>query len=78
MIAPLAHSAEVEFLPRAFHHAPLEPPDGVLHGAGQDPVAFRLAHLEDPRAHAVIEKALSAAPWWNDKSGDREGTGRGS
>ena len=41
MIAPLAHSAEVEFLPRAFHHAPLEPPDGVLHGAGQDPVAFR-------------------------------------
>jgi CO/xanthine dehydrogenase Mo-binding subunit len=43
----------------------------------RDPVAFRLQHLSDPRARAVIEKAIEQAPWWHDKSHDKEGTGRG-
>lgn len=42
-----------------------------------DPVAFRLRHLSDPRAIAVIEKAIAQAPWWLDKSQDEEGVGRG-
>ena len=31
--------------------------------AGADPVAFRLAHLNDPRARAVIEAAAKRADW---------------
>jgi len=41
---------------------------GVLHGraaaaAGADPVAYRLKHMTDPRARAVIEAAALAAGW---------------
>lgn len=43
----------------------------------QDPVAFRLRHLSDPRAIAVIQKAIDQAPWWHDRSLDEEGVGRG-
>ena len=31
--------------------------------AGADPVAFRLAHMKDPRARAVIEKVAEIAGW---------------
>jgi len=44
--------------------------------AGRDPVAFRLAHLEDPRARAVIQAAAAAAGWRPGEAGG-EGTGRG-
>ena len=42
---------------------------------GEDPVAFRLRHLDDPRARAVVEAAAAAADWgtWV----KREGTGHG-
>ena len=43
----------------------------------QDPVAFRLRHLSDPRAIAVIQKTIAQAPWWHDHSNDEEGVGRG-
>ena len=43
----------------------------------QDPVAFRLRHLSDPRAIAVIKKAIDLAPWWLDRSHDEKGVGRG-
>jgi CO/xanthine dehydrogenase Mo-binding subunit len=43
----------------------------------QDPVAFRLKHLSDTRARAVIQKAVEQAPWWHDHSQDEEGVGRG-
>jgi CO/xanthine dehydrogenase Mo-binding subunit len=42
---------------------------------GEDPLAWRLRHLEDPRARAVLERAAQIAGWprWQ----PREGRGRG-
>jgi CO/xanthine dehydrogenase Mo-binding subunit len=37
--------------------------DELAASAQADPVAFRLAHLKDPRAKAVIEAAAKAADW---------------
>jgi nicotinate dehydrogenase subunit B len=37
--------------------------DELAAAAEADPVAFRLAHLKDPRARAVIEKVAEAAGW---------------
>jgi CO/xanthine dehydrogenase Mo-binding subunit len=37
--------------------------------AKADPVAFRLAHLKDPRAKAVIEKVAAMASWKPDEAG---------
>jgi nicotinate dehydrogenase subunit B len=35
--------------------------DDIAVDCGQDPIAFRLAHLSDPRARAVIEKVAAAS-----------------
>ena len=43
--------------------------------AGADPVAFRLAHLSDPRARRVIEEVAGLAGW--DSRPRAEGTGYG-
>ncbi|MGB9367956.1 MAG: molybdopterin cofactor-binding domain-containing protein [Xanthobacteraceae bacterium] len=48
--------------------------DELAVAAGADPVAFRLAHLKDPRARAVIEKAAEIANW---KAGEKGGLARG-
>lgn len=37
--------------------------DEIASGLGADPVEFRLRHLADPRARAVIEAAAKAAGW---------------
>jgi CO/xanthine dehydrogenase Mo-binding subunit len=37
--------------------------DEIANGVGADPVEFRLRHLADPRARAVIEAAARAAAW---------------
>jgi nicotinate dehydrogenase subunit B len=42
---------------------------------GEDPVAFRLRHLKDPRARAVIEAAARRAGWNSWKKGDGKGHG---
>src|SRR5207244_2790843 len=44
--------------------------------AGADPVEFRLRHLDDPRAIAVIEAAARRAGWKAARTGS-EGSGRG-
>jgi len=52
--------------------------DEVARAAGQDPVAFRLRHLKDPRARAVIETAAAKAGWKpGGKSDGRHGRGFG-
>lgn len=43
---------------------------------GADPVAFRLAHLEDPRARAVLRCAADMASW-DDRSSGGDGIGWG-
>jgi CO/xanthine dehydrogenase Mo-binding subunit len=49
--------------------------DEIAAGQGEDPVAFRLRQLSDPRARAVIEAAAARFGWagWQ----KREGWGRG-
>ena len=48
--------------------------DELALAAGADPVAFRLDHLKDPRARAVIEAAAKKADW---KPGQKGGEGHG-
>jgi nicotinate dehydrogenase subunit B len=44
--------------------------DELAATAGADPIAFRVAHLDDPRAIAVIEAARSRSGWTPGTTGD--------
>ena len=50
--------------------------DELAAAAGADPVEFRLRHLKDPRARAVIQAAAQRAGWQVGAKGDGK-TGRG-
>jgi nicotinate dehydrogenase subunit B len=50
--------------------------DELADAAGIDPLAFRLAHLRDPRAQAVLQAAADKAGWIPGEKGDgRNGRG---
>ena len=44
--------------------------DEMAAAAGADPVEFRLRHMKDPRARAVIEVAAQKAGWQPNRKGD--------
>jgi nicotinate dehydrogenase subunit B len=51
--------------------------DEIAHGLDVDPLAFRLRHLADPRARAVLQAAADMAHW-SQRNGDKsEGQGFG-
>ena len=51
--------------------------DELAHTAGTDPVEFRLSHLKDERARAVINAAARKAGWRRAERFQGEGRGRG-
>ncbi|WP_416981208.1 molybdopterin cofactor-binding domain-containing protein [Streptomyces sp. T028] len=51
--------------------------DDLAVEAGRDPVEYRLAHLDDPRARAVVEAAARRAGWSGWSAGDSVGHGIG-
>jgi CO/xanthine dehydrogenase Mo-binding subunit len=51
--------------------------DELAEAAGADPVAFRLKHLKDPRAKAVIEAVAQQADWKGGKGDGVRGRGIG-
>jgi CO/xanthine dehydrogenase Mo-binding subunit len=52
--------------------------DELARAANADPIAFRLVHMKDPRARAVIETVAKKAHWKEGEAGDgRRGRGIG-
>jgi len=51
--------------------------DELAHAAGADPVEFRLRHLTDERARAVIEAAAKKSGWGTEKGPKGNTRGRG-
>ena len=51
--------------------------DELAYAAGVDPVQFRLNHLNDPRAMAVIQAAADQIGWQPHTTANGSGSGRG-
>jgi CO/xanthine dehydrogenase Mo-binding subunit len=47
--------------------------DELAHARGEDPLAFRQRHLEDPRALAVLEAVVQRCEWWRHRAQGPEG-----
>jgi nicotinate dehydrogenase subunit B len=75
-LAPIVRASwfrGVSALPNTFAHECFI--DELAHEAGIDPVAFRLDHIDDPRAADLIERTAEAAGWKSRETptGRREG-----
>ena len=51
--------------------------DELAHDAGEDPVQWRLNHLDDPAARALVESVSQSAGWTSPDPARRTGRGRG-
>ncbi|MDE2616380.1 MAG: xanthine dehydrogenase family protein molybdopterin-binding subunit [Burkholderiales bacterium] len=51
--------------------------DELARQLGEDPLAFRQRHLEDPRALAVLDTVVQRSTWWGQREQEPEGTGYG-
>jgi CO/xanthine dehydrogenase Mo-binding subunit len=49
--------------------------DELAHASGQDPLAFRLRHVDDPRLRRVMERAAEVSGYGGKKPADRRGLG---
>jgi nicotinate dehydrogenase subunit B len=49
--------------------------DELIHKSGNDPIDFRLRHLEDPRARAVLEKLAEKTGWHSRTKAPTKGVG---
>ena len=61
--SPLRQGSYRGLAATANHYAREMHMDALARTAGVDPVAFRLAHLENPRLRAVLEAAAKASGW---------------
>ncbi len=51
--------------------------DEMARELGQDPLSFRLRHLNEPRSRAVLEAVAQRSSWWSQRSQEPEGVGHG-
>lgn len=51
--------------------------DELAHQVGEDSLAFRKRHLDEPRALAVLDTVVERSAWWNRRAGEPEGIGYG-
>jgi nicotinate dehydrogenase subunit B len=51
--------------------------DELAHQSGQDALAFRRRHLDDPRALAVLNTVVERSSWWHRRAEEPEGIGHG-
>jgi nicotinate dehydrogenase subunit B len=51
--------------------------DELAQRAGQGPLEFRLRHLQDARAVAVLRAVVERSKWWGQRAQEAEGVGHG-
>ncbi len=73
--SPLRQGSYRSLAAAANHFARESAMDSLAHGAGMDPLAFRLKNLSDPRLIAVFKAAAEKFGWGNAKSTPERGFG---